>query len=107
MSHLHPLLTPRDWQMIAYKEAANLIGCHGYAEKMVEMRRYKLMADVIDAEIPQGWRPSPVEPTDVMIEAALKNRHGVYSEAELVLIRQQFKEDYMAMIAAAPPVFGF
>ena len=44
----NPLLTPRDWQMRAQLEATRLVGTHEYEAKMVEMRRYKLMADEID-----------------------------------------------------------
>jgi hypothetical protein len=42
------LLTPRDWAAIALIEASCLVGTPQYESKMVEYRRYTLMADYMD-----------------------------------------------------------
>jgi hypothetical protein len=46
---MNPLLTPRDWQMTAHAEAAKMVGTTDYAAKMVEVRRYAMMADAMEA----------------------------------------------------------
>ena len=42
------LLTPRDWASVALHEANSLIGTAEYQTKMVEYRRFMLMADYMD-----------------------------------------------------------
>lgn len=42
------LLTPQDWHIQAINEATQLVGTLEYEQKMVEARRYKLMAQVME-----------------------------------------------------------
>lgn len=43
------LMTPRDWQMQANKEAAGLVGSPDYYAKAAEARRYGMLADALEA----------------------------------------------------------
>lgn len=42
------LITPRDWQLIAQREAAALLGAPEGAAKLAEAKRYGVLADKID-----------------------------------------------------------
>lgn len=42
------LLTPRDWQSIAQREASELLGTPEGAAKLVEAKRYGMLADEIE-----------------------------------------------------------
>lgn len=43
------LLTPRDWQMQAIKEATALVGTSAYDAKAVEAKRYGMLADALES----------------------------------------------------------
>lgn len=45
---MNPLLTPRDWQAQAQREAQELIGTPECAAKLVEAKRYGMLADEIE-----------------------------------------------------------
>lgn len=45
---MNPLLTPRDWQAQAQREAQELLGTPEGAAKLVEAKRYGMLADEID-----------------------------------------------------------
>lgn len=42
------MLTPRDWQAMALREAAELAGSHEGAARLVESKRYGALADELD-----------------------------------------------------------
>lgn len=42
------LLTPRDWQAIAQREAGELLGTPEGAAKLAEAKRYGMLADEIE-----------------------------------------------------------
>ena len=44
------ILTPRDWQAIAQREASELLGTHEGAAKLAEAKRYGALADVIEQQ---------------------------------------------------------
>lgn len=50
------LLTPRDWQAQAQREAADLLGTPEGAAKLVEAKRYGMLADALEAQP----KPAPV-----------------------------------------------
>lgn len=45
---MNPLLTPRDWQAQAQREAQELLGTPEGAAKLVEAKRYGVLADEIE-----------------------------------------------------------
>jgi thiamine biosynthesis protein ThiC len=45
---VRPALTPRDWQAIALRDAAEMCGTAEGAHRLVEARRYGALADEID-----------------------------------------------------------
>lgn len=46
----NPMLTPRDWQAQAQLEASELLGTPEGAAKLVEAKRYGLMADALEGQ---------------------------------------------------------
>lgn len=56
------LMTPRDWQMQANKEAAELVGTSDYYAKAAEAKRYGMLADALEASqaeierVNTGWQ---------------------------------------------------
>ena len=48
MNEVNRLLTPRDWQAMAQREASELLGTPEGAAKLAEAKRYGLLADEIE-----------------------------------------------------------
>ena len=101
------ILTPRDWQAMAQREASELLGTHQGASKLAEAKRYGALDDVIEQQHRDIERLSASVkvsiPTDVMEqEIAAHVRRAVVAEREACAMALESRAQWIACDCGCP-----